>query len=343
MIDILYSNPLFLSFSTIISLVLLGVYLRNINFLTKDRHQFLIEFILQILLPSMIICSFMRDTSVELLENGINIFIWGIIVHLIMYIIGIVIYKNNNMLLNGEQIVLSNLLLVGSISTFGLAAVSIFYDDNGVFVNNIFNIPARIFIYTIGFISISGLKIQKGIVKKIFMNPVMIATILGIMFFFFQEYTPYVRILNKNISIFRIDYTMPFIFNSLESLSKAFLPMIWITIGASIEKDTLLYAIKSYKIIVFSILKIIICPILFIIIYILLKYFNIFMIDSYLIAPTLLLLICPPANILIVFALKYNRAPQLALSCFIISNILAIILLPFYAILFEYLILLSII
>lgn len=342
-IDIVYSS-LFTNFATIIFLIIMGMGFRYTKIISEQNLEFLNSFILKVMLPCFILSSFMRDLTESYLSSGWNIIIWAIVIHFIFYIISNIFYRYfSPKLSKNDQIALQNILPLGNITFYGVAINSMIYGANGIFVANIYAIINRLLLNSISFGSMSGLKLNKNDIIKLFKAPTLQFTLIGVMIFFFQDSTPKITINNIQTSILRIDHTLPFLFNGIQKIGSMLSTFAWLVIGASITKESLTLITKSPYSIIFSIHKTIIMPIIGIIIYIILHNFLGFTIDDQLLPATLMLLVTPVANTLIIFSIKFKRSPDLCISCMIMSTIFSLLLFPLYKILFIFLILKNII
>ncbi|MGL4367615.1 MAG: AEC family transporter [Brevinemataceae bacterium] len=319
-------------------LILLGTYLRWSEFMSKRDYEFLTRYLFNLILPCFILSSFMQDVSDSLMSSGFNIFLWGIIIHSVLLILGHLYFNNNTKYTEDERTVLKNILPIGSISFFGVALVSSLYGNEGIFTSNMMTLSVRIFLYSICFISISGLSFQKKHALKIIKTPSLICSFIGLIIFFFQNITPQIAIDNQMVSILRIDQTLPMIFKPIKMIGSGLNATIWIIIGASITKSDLFSILHSKKSLVFMFQKIIIIPLISIFIYWSLESLNILKIDKDFLPSLFMLTVSPAANTLILFAIQYNKAAALSIACLLTSTIGAFIVLPFYDIFFRYII-----
>lgn len=341
MLDLSYS-PLFTNFAMIIFLIVLGFYLRYTNTISKEKLQFLNGFCISVLVPCFIFTSFMRDLEPIFFSNGISIFLWGLGIHG-LFIIGTKIYYTNKNIPEDQKLLFTAILPLGNITFFGIAIASILYGSDGIFTANIYSIATRIYMYTVCLIILSGVTISKKDIYKILKNPTLIVSLLGCLIYFFQDYTPQIRVNGEIASIFRIDHSLPFLYQGLNNLGLCINGLVWLIIGASFDKNTVAFALRSQAAILFAFHKNVIIPLAGILIYIIIHKTTGFTIASIFLPTTLILLNSPVSNITLLFAINYKRAPKLALACLLTSMLFSLALFPIYAILIEYLLSLKLI
>ena len=312
--------------------------MRDIDFITESNLSFLNNFAIQIVLPCFIIASFMQDLEMKFLTSGINIILWAVIIHIIFFIGAHYFYKSQKNLAEDDKILLSNILPLGNISFFGFAIISIFYSSQGVFVANMYSIVNRTILNTFCIITMSGLILERKNILNILKNPTLIASLIGLSIFATQKISPQLTINNVTASIFRIDHSIPFLFNSINKVGGILTPLIWIIVGASITKNSFTIMLRSKYALVFAFQKSIILPILGICIYGLLHKYTGLTIDNEFLPATLMLLVTPVANTALIFSIKYKRSPDLCIACLLTTTFTSLSLFPFFYLLIKYLI-----
>ena len=335
MLQFLYQD-FTINFMTILFLVFFGAFLRFSKIISKENLSFLNDFTVKVLLPCLILSSFMNDLDPIFLSNGIAIFIWALSIHG-AFIVFFKFYYAKKDLPSDQKDVLSCTVPLGNIYSYGIAVASMLYGDSGIFTVNMYSIATRIYMYTYCLMTLSGAKLSKNDLLQSIKNPAILVTIIGAPIFFLQDFTPQITINDISASIFRIDHSLPFIFNGIEKIGSCTNTMVWILIGASFTKEAVSYMLQSRLAMVSMAIRAFILPPIGIAVYTLLHRFFGFTIAPMFLTTTLLLLSTPVANIGTIFALKYNKAPNLALACIPSSFIFTLALLPFYILVIEFL------
>ena len=170
-----------------IAIILLGYFLRKKGVFNDSIGKVLTSVVLTVSLPALAFNSFLVDINEKSLKQGLNVLIWGILV----YIVLIIISKPLFMQFKGDQQDTMRVLSIfGSTTFFGIPIVTAIYGPTGTLYASIFNIGYRIFLYSYGYIKMSGLKMTMKNVKSMFLNPIVIATFLGLFIWLFQGSLP---------------------------------------------------------------------------------------------------------------------------------------------------------
>ncbi len=311
--------------------------MRKYGIINESNQTFLSSLVLKIMLPCFIMSAFMADLKPEFITSGRNILIWSAGIHAIFMTGASIFYGRSKALDKSEQTLLKNILPIGNISFYGTAIASILYGATGVFVATIYSIVNRIIINTYSLISMSGLQFNKKDFTKIASNASLICSFFGALIFFTQEFSPQVTIHGETLSIFRLDHTMPFLFTGVRKIGNLLSTLTWVVIGSSITKDSLAMAMRYKYAFIFTAQRTILLPILGVLMYIFASNVLHMKIDHQFLPATLMMLVTPTANILVLYSLRFKLSPNLCIACMIYSTIACLMLFPFYDLLFNYL------
>ena len=201
-------------FSTIF-IILLGYYLRRKNLVNEHGAKVLSSILLSAALPALAFTAFMQDIKKETYTTGINVLIFGFVAYILLILLGYLFYINYHGDTKKTMIVLT---AFGSTTFFGIPIINGLLGNTGTLYANIFNIAYRVFLYSFGLIMMSGIKFEKKNLKQIFLNPIIIATFLGLIVWIFQKEIPFAR----------IDKTAKPIFAALKYLGGLSSPLAWL-------------------------------------------------------------------------------------------------------------------
>ena len=178
-----------------VAIILLGFYLRKKEILNSNASKMLTKLVLTISLPALAFTSFMKDINGEQLKQGMSILVWGFAIYIVLIPITKIMYAKVK---GDKQDVYRVLTIFGSTTFFGTPIVTAVYGAVGTMYSNIFNIAYRVFLYSYAFVKMSGTKMDKDNFKKnmkeIFLNPIIIATFLGLFIWLFQEKLPQINV-----------------------------------------------------------------------------------------------------------------------------------------------------
>ena len=154
------------------------------NDVARDK---LTDFVVFVTLPCMIFESFNMAFSLESLKQGALALLIAVGMSCVALLLGKVLY---NRFPYEEKSILQYGTLVSNSGFAGLPAVSGAYGDEGLFLGSLFIIPTRILMWSAG-ISLFTRADAKQAVKKVLLNPGIIAVEVGLVRMLFQIPLPH--------------------------------------------------------------------------------------------------------------------------------------------------------
>jgi malate permease and related proteins len=335
-INTLTDSKIISAITSSVFIIFLGFYLRKKNILNAQAAKVLSGVILSAALPALAFTAFMQDIDTNSLKQGTSLLIWGIVIYLVL----IVATKPLFMKYKGDkQDVLRVLTIFGSTTFFGIPIIGVVYGAEGVMYASIFNIGYRIFLYSYGYIKMSGLKVEKKNIKTMFLNPIVIATFAGLLIWVCQGLLPQVAVtVNGKISEFaflRIDQTAPWLFKPMDYLAKLASPLAWISIGATLAEISLKDALKTKDAWYYSFNKILIVPIINIVLLTILHATGILPISQVALATVVIMMATPTATVAAAYAISFDKEAILTSNCSLLSTILGVIAMPLWIVVLE--------
>ncbi len=192
-------------------------------------------------------------------------------------------------------------------------------------------------------IKIDGLKEskkkRKANLKKIFSNPVLIATMIGFTIWATQlipgiDFVTYNGV--DHFSPFRIDLLFPPTANVLTALAAVCTPLAWIAIGMKMAKGNIKKALKDKSVWYATFIRIIVVPIIALILTIITALIGNatggWTINEIQLSVILIMAATPPANVIVVYAINFDKEPELACNVTSISTIAAILTMPIWTV-----------
>lgn len=325
LISILSDQNIIGVMSSSISIMVLGFYLGKTE---KIKSYFSIplgEIILSLSIPALSFNAFMKDFDKTTFANGLNILIWSILIHLTLILTGKYFFKNLN---SEKQLTLKMMTVFGGITVFGIPIVQALYGDLGIIYSSIFSIPYRVLLYSYGFIKMSGIKMDNKNIKSMLLNPVILATFMGLFIWIFQEYLPQVNISGQKYAFLRIDKTAFWIYKPLSFLAGLCSPLSWLAAGLKLSELSIKESFKNSIAWQFSIIKTIFIPILTLVVVYVCNLFGILSLSKESLGVIIVMMGTPTASVIIAYSLKYNREPLVTSSCSLLSTIFSLITIP---------------
>lgn len=253
------NQTLWVNIAKTIIFIALGFIFTKKKWLPDSTGKILTKFVMGICLPCLAFCSFMKDFTVTEGIGAIVNFILGFVLYVLFIYLGKLIFlwvKDQN-----KRTVLAVLFAFGSTTFFAYPLVSSIYGSTAGNYFNIMNVAYRVFLYSYAYVVISGIKIskpkrgeeiaegeQKGasmgeIMKKVFLNPILLATFAGLILWVLQA-IPGVNFITANpytgaeiangVALWRFDVTLPWIYQAANTLGNLSSTLILFAIGCTL-------------------------------------------------------------------------------------------------------------
>ena len=211
-------------------MILIGFYGSKRKIITSEINKGLTDILIKIALPFMILTSFIFTYDNNIKSNLIKTFYYSLIVYIIMTIVSYLLLwpiKNDKKTILHFGNVFTNTGYVGFPILYSI------YGAEGVIYGSIFNMFFVIFLWTYGLALFKGnfnkteLKLE---IKKVLLNPSIIAVFIGIM-----------------VMIFNIELPNALL-SSMKSIGNITGPLSMIIIGAILSKVKLKDHLKDWTI-----------------------------------------------------------------------------------------------
>lgn len=323
-----------------VSIILLGFFLRKREILNSAASKMLTKVVLTISLPALAFTSFMKDINGEQLKQGLSILVWGFAIYILLIPITKIMYARVK---GDKQDVYRVLTIFGSTTFFGTPIVTAVYGAVGTMYSNIFNIAYRVFLYSYAFIKMSGTKMDKENFKKnmkeIFLNPIILATFLGLFIWLFQDKLPQVSVtVNgevKQFAFLRLDQTLPWFYKSLDYLKTLASPLAWISIGATLAEVPFKKAVAQKDAWGYSLIKVLLVPVINLVLLVVVSKLGILPVSFEGMATTVIMMAAPTATVAAAYAISYDREALFTSNCSLLSTVVAVVAMPVWIIVLE--------
>ena len=326
--------------STIL-IILLGYILRKRGVFGENFAKVLTKVVLAVALPALAFTSFMTKMDPESLKQSLSVLVWGILIYVVFIFATKPLYLRYK---GDKKEVLEVLTQFSSTTFFGIPIVAAIYGAKGALYASIFNIGYRIFLYSYAYIRMTGKKMTRDNLKEMFLNPIVIATFLGLFLWLIQNNVPQVsamipdatgKAVSTNVAFYRIDATAPWLFGMLTYLKDLASPLAWLAIGSTLGGVSFAKAASDKTSWYYSLNKVILIPIINIVGIMILSYLGILSFDSVALATTVIMLATPAATVAVSYAIGLDREALLASNASLLSTIVATALMPFWIIIVE--------
>ena len=322
----------------ILFIILLGFFLRKKNIFSDQFGKMMTKIVLSVSLPALAFNSFMAPIDDQTLKHGLAVLIFGILIYIILIFVSKLFYLGYD---HDRQTVLSVLTTFGSTTFFGMPIVAAIYGPKGTMYASIFNIGYRIFLYSYAYIVMSGLKMTKKNIRQMFLNPVVLATFLGLILWIIQPYMPTLTGLNPEthkavtVAFYRIDVTAPWLFKPLTYLASLSSPLAWLAIGSTLGEISFKSAAKNKTSWYYTAIKTIVVPAINLALLFVLTVTKILPVSQVAMATILIMMATPTAAVAASYAIGFDREAVLTSNASFISTIGAVIMIPIWIVIIS--------
>ncbi|MDQ0174223.1 AEC family transporter [Bacillus chungangensis] len=325
------------SITSTLFIILLGFFCRKKGIFNDTVGKMLSKVVLTVALPALAFNSFMKDINRESLVEGMNILIWGIVIYIILIFISKPMYLKYK---GNKQDTLRVLTIFGSTTFFGIPIVGAIYGAEGVLYASIFNIGYRIFLYSYGYIKMSGLKMEAKNIKEMFLNPIVVATFLGLFIWVFQAYLPQVTVtaadgVKSQVAFLRLDQTAVWLFKPMNYLAGLASPLAWLSIGATLGAVEFKKAVSDRTSWFYSLNKVIVVPTINIVLLAILSMTGILSMSAICVGTVVIMMATPAATVAAAYAISFDKEAVLASNGSLLSTITAVIMIPIWIVIIN--------
>ncbi len=281
-------------------IILIGVYGSKKNIINEEINKGLRRILLEVTLPLLVINSFSFEFSDGMGKNVLTAFIYSITFMALGAIISYIFLFP----LKGEKKKILHFANVFSNCGFiGFPIINSLYGAEGVVYTSIFNMVFTIALWTYGVMIFSD-KMSKEKIKKVLVNPAIIAVYIGIP----------IMLLNIKLPTFLLDTT--------KIVGDMTAPISMIIVGSILSKVRIKDVFKEVSIYYEALIKLIIIPLILFLIKIIIK-------DNTTVINTIIVLQAMPAAAMTsIFAADFNKEKEYSAKVVFITTLLSIITIP---------------
>ncbi|HBT17272.1 MAG TPA: AEC family transporter [Firmicutes bacterium] len=290
---------------TLFFILIIGFIARKKAVLTTSLAKGLTDLLLNVTAPLMIITSFQFEYSSEMLASAGKILAFSLFVHTFSLLIGMLIY---NQYPENMRKVLLFTTIFSNCGFMGFPLLQSIYGKIGVFYGSIFVVGFNVFLWTIGVMIFTGNR-DRATLKKLFLNPSLIAVLLGMTTF-----------------ILSLKIPGP-VYTALEVIGEMTTPLSMMIIGSILAEIKLNEIFPGFAVYYGTLMRLVIIP------WLSLLATNLLRFTPMLRGICVLSTATPAATMTAIFAQKYNGDSSFASRIIIISTALSIITLPLFILL----------
>lgn len=348
----LSSMNLWIAICKSVFIILLGFGLTKLKFLPDGTGKVLTKVVMLICLPCLAFSSFMTNITRENFNSALFSFIYGFVVYILFIFLAKLLFiwvKDKD-----RRKVLEILFVFGSTTFFGQPLIKAVFAD-AYNDSSLFNVAYRVFLYSYAFYAICGNNSEateegkktfkwatiKPILKKIFVNPIIIATFVGFILWSLQLVGDtsdasqwwVVKVGDSTGAFWNISVSAPWLYQTMNTLGGLSSPLVWIAIGCTLGKVSFKQAASDKMVWIYSFIKLIAGPVLNFVLLLLINLIPGINVTFNTVAATTIMWAVPPATVAVTYCINANKDATFASSCSLIGTFVAVIFIPIYMVL----------
>lgn len=281
-------------------ILLLGAVLAKLNIIDSQTNKKLSNLLLMVVTPMLILSSYQMEFTMELLYGWLEALLLTILAFAIVIISSrFLVPKSEKWDVPLERIG----LIYSNCGYIGVPLLSVLFGAEGVFYMTVYMTVFNILVWTQGVTLLTG----KGSLKQMLKNlcsPMVISVFVGLFLFFTQLPIP------------------SLLSNPIQMVGNINTPLAMIVAGASLADTNILQMLKTARIYLISALKLIVCPLLFIMIVGWFHWTELPLMTVYIATA------CPVGTTATLLALRYGRDNSYSTQLLAVSTILSIVTIP---------------
>lgn len=278
----------------------IGFIVGKLKIITNELNVGLSKVLLNVTLPFLIISAFNFDFSKDMLKTSGIILVISIIVHGGLALISLLLYKKEE---KSIKTILRFITIFSNCGFIGYPVAESIYGGEGVFYTAIYNVGYNLFVWTLGILMFQTEK-EKGLYKRVFLNPGIISVAIGMVLFIFSIKLPYA------------------IAHTIDLIGGITIPLSMLIVGISICSVNLKSAFREIMYYYASFIRLIATPIL---VYVVLYFIGF---REIALGIPVIVSAMPAASNTVPFAQIYNGNVDCASKITVVSTIFAMFTLP---------------
>lgn len=290
----------FMQVVILIILMALGFILSKAKVVDDNGIKSITEVVLLFVTPCVIIKSFIRKFDLETLKSLLFSFFVAIVAHILFIVLSMLLVRSKDVT---SKKVMQFSVIFSNCGFMSLPLQQALLGDDGVFYCSAYITIFNLFIWSYGLILMSGDKKNLSI-KKLVLNPGIIAFAIGIIIFVFSIPVPNV------------------IKQPIEYMAALNTPLPMMIIGYHLANSNVTRVFKSFSGVFAILLRLIICPL------IVMALIYICGIRGKMFVSTVISACTPTGAMTTMFATKYNSDVELSVSLVSATTLLSIITMP---------------
>lgn len=296
----------------ILFMLMIGGYIfSKLKLITQESVENFTTYIVKIAMPALIISGMMISKTPEKLKASAMILFISICIYTLTFFMAKIVPRTLQ-IHESERGIYEFALMFSNVGFMGFPVIEAIFGKDAVFFTAIYNIPFNVLVYTIGISMVSTPNKKAKVDIKAFINPGVLASIIGFMIFLFSIELP------------------EFISGSVTLIGSTTTPISMIVIGAMLSSFPIKEMFTNYKVYVISAIRIFIWPLVIFFIF----RFALGIEDTILVGVPVIIAGMPVATNAALIVQEYGEEPQVASQSIFITTVGSLITIPLLSLLF---------
>ncbi len=284
---------------TMLVIIIIAVICYKKKLVDDKGNQVLSNLLLYLINPCILFCSYQKEFDMKMLKGLLVCLVLALLSHLIGMAIAVLFLRNQ-----AEDLINERMAVIYTNCGFlAIPLVNKIYGYDGVFYLTAYITVFNFLIWTHGILYVRGTGDRKDILKAV-TSPAGFAIIAGIVFYIAGIVLP------------------EFIISPLEYLANMNTPVAMLIAGVCIAQTNILKTFVKPRVYIVSMLKLILLPFVFILI------FKPFFGDGIMMGVLTIATASPTATMCMIFAVKYDKNSLYASELFAVTTLLSLITIP---------------
>lgn len=282
----------------------IGAILNKVHIMNEDFNQRLTKILLNVTMPCMILSSIYNGAPRKPLGDVLTVFIVAFAMYVILPIISFILIKFTCVPLPMQGLYMF-MFIYSNVGFMGFPIINAIYGNGAIFYTAIFNIMFNLSIFTLGIILVNYGTLNKAkLTPKKLLSPGILVAVLTVI-------------------LYLTNCPMPEMVTSvISSVGNTTTPLAMIMIGSTLATIDTKSLFSDRRIYPYSIIKQFILPLL------LWPLVHHFIQNPMIQGITLIMLMVPTANTIVLFATEYKNDEKLAAKLVFFTTLLSIVSIP---------------
>ncbi len=294
----------------LVAMMLVGFVAAKAKIITPDGRAMLTKLVLYVTQPFLVINSFQMDYSAELARNMVLVAVIATLTMGGSYLLGMLIWPRGD---DGKRRVLWQATVFSNCGFMGIPVMQSLFGETGVIYVSVYVLVFTVFVWTAGIYIFAG---KTGTWKEIFLQPGLIAVVIGILLFAFGWKLP--------------NWAVGKLASGVGSLTT---PLAMLIVGALMAEGDIRHALRDWTVFSAVAVRLLLLPALVLGAMWLLWRLGlpaIPAVDSPAFVTCVLLAAMPVAANVAIFASMYSVKPQYASHMVLMSTLISMITVPLW-------------